>query len=194
MAGYTQASAASQHPGGNKDKKKRRRAEQLLIEWTTALLVALVLAVIATQVVFINAQIPSESMNNTILTSDRVIGFRLAYLFGAPEREDIILFKYPDNEEQTYIKRVIGVPGDSIEIKIGRVYLNGEEVALPEPYVSGDPMGQFGPYVVPEDCYFVMGDNRNNSWDSRYWENTFVRSDQIYGKAWFIIYPRLVVL
>lgn len=113
-------------------------------------------------------------MENTILTGDRLIGFRLAYLFHEPERGDIVIFKYPDDESQNFVKRVIGIPGDVIQISNGHVYVNGEQ--LEENYLR-EPMNNDGEeltYVVPADSYFMLGDNRNNSKDSRYWTNTFV--------------------
>ena len=103
-----------------------------------------------------------------------------------------MIFKYPDDESQLFIKRVIGLPGETVEIKDGKVYIDGvekEEDFLPEPM-----RGSFGPYTVPENCYFMMGDNRNNSKDSRYWKNTFVRFDQIVGKAVLRYYPSIKLL
>ena len=124
-------------------------------------------------------------MENTILTGDRLIGFRLAYLFHEPERGDIVIFKYPDDESQIFVKRVIGIPGDVIQISNGHVYVNGEQ--LEENYLR-EPMNNDGEeltYVVPADSYFMLGDNRNNSKDSRYWTNTFVSKDKIIAKVSF---------
>lgn len=122
-----------------------------------------------------------ESMENTIMTYDRIFGFRLAYGFNMnvfgneisrkwkdPERFDIVIFKYPDDESQLFIKRIIGLPGDKVEIIDGKVYINDSETPLEDSYVPETPLGSFGPYEVPENCYFMMGDNRNNSKDSRY--------------------------
>ena len=113
------------------------------------------------------------------------IGFRLAYLFHEPERGDIVIFKYPDDESQNFVKRVIGIPGDVIQISNGHVYVNGEQ--LEENYLR-EPMNNDGEeltYVVPADSYFMLGDNRNNSKDSRYWTNTFVSKDKIIAKVSF---------
>ena len=124
-------------------------------------------------------------MENTILTGDRLIGFRLAYLFHEPERGDIVIFKYPDDESQNFVKRVIGIPGDVINIRNGYVYVNGE--MLEENYIR-EPMNSDGEdltYVVPSGSYFMLGDNRNNSKDSRYWINTFVSKDKIIAKVSF---------
>lgn len=84
----------------------------------------------------------------------------------------MVIFRYPDDESQIFIKRVIGLPGDKIEIADGRLIINGE--AMVEDYVKEPMTGSFGPYEVPEGCYFMLGDNRNISQDSRYWKNTYV--------------------
>lgn len=178
-------------PKKQKEDKPGRRAEQILVEWTVALLVALFVALLLTHVIFINAVIPSESMEDTIETGDRVIGLRTAYWFSQPQRGDVVIFRFPDNEEELYVKRVIGLPGETVEIRDGQVYVDGMILPLAEDYVKGTPEGNFGPYHVPEDAYFMLGDNRGNSWDSRYWTNTYVSRDKILGSAWFRIFPGL---
>ena len=112
-----------------------------------------------------------------------------AYLNSDPERFDIIIFKYPDDETKTFIKRVIGLPGETVEIRDGKVYINGSAEPLDDSFCPEMPTGDFGPYVVPEDSYFVMGDNRENSHDSRYWVNTYVERSAIMGKAVLRYWP-----
>ncbi|MCI9229104.1 MAG: signal peptidase I, partial [Dorea sp.] len=85
----------------------------------------------------------------------------------------------------------IGLPGEEIQIVAGAVYIDGAQVPLKEEYLKEIPQGSFGPYVVPEDSYFVMGDNRNNSHDSRFWKNHFVARDEILAKAWFQYFPKI---
>ena len=126
-------------------------------------------------------------MENTIMTHDRLIALRTAYWFSEPKRGDIVVFHYPDNEEELYIKRVIGTPGDTVEGKDGIVYVNGE--ALEEPYIKEPAEEDFGPYQVPKESYFMLGDNRNHSRDSRDWENTYVKKNKILGKAFLRYYP-----
>ena len=117
------------------------------------------------------------------------MGLRLYYNFKEPERGDIVIFKYPDDESVDYLKRIIGLPGETVEIISGKVYINGE--LLDEPYLSEEPTGDFGPYQVPEGSYFMMGDNRAVSKDSRYWHNTYVSKDKIIAKAFVMYWPSL---
>ena len=146
--------------------------------------------------VIVNAYIPSESMESTIMTGSRVLGLKSAYWFSEPERGDIAVFWAPDEPDTLYVKRVIGLPGDTVEIKSvtytdedgdegikAVVYVNGEE--LQEDYLNEEMEPEdAGPYVVPEDCYFMLGDNRNYSLDARYWTNTYVSKDAIVGKVY----------
>ena len=131
----------------------------------------------------------SGSMENTIMTGDRVFGNRLAYIFGEPKRFDIIIFRYPDDEKQLFIKRIIGLPGETVEIHDGQIFIDGSKTPLKDVTTKEFMQGSFGPYTVPDNCYFVMGDNRNNSKDSRYWEHTFVTDDEIVGKAFLRYWP-----
>lgn len=175
-----------------KTKKSSKRKNSLgreLLEDVVLVIVVLAVVFILKNYVLINAVIPSGSMENTIMTGDRVFGNRLAYRFGEPERGDIVIFKYPDNEEELYIKRVIGLPGDKVEIRDGLVYLNDSAKPLEEPYLKETPVGDYGPYQVPEDGYFMLGDNRNWSKDSRFWENTYVIREEVLAKAVFRYYP-----
>ena len=141
------------------------------------------------KLVYINAVIPSESMQNTIMKGDRVLGNRLAYVKDDPERYDIVIFKYPDDPSKIFIKRVIGLPGETVTVKDGKVYIDGKEQAQATSFCPEEMTGSFGPYKVPEDSYFVMGDNRNNSLDSRYWDNTYVKKEAILAKAGFRYWP-----
>lgn len=170
-------------------KKKKETPLFVFFEWIRIILIAAVVALLLNCFVIFNAVVPSASMETTIMTGTRMIGNRLAYSFGnGPERGDIVIFKYPDDETQVFVKRVIGVPGDTVEIISGVTYVNG--VAIDEPYLTDTPFElDFGPYVVPEGCYFMLGDNRNNSKDSRYWENTFVTEDEILAKAVIKYWP-----
>lgn len=169
--------------------RKKQNRGALLREWAVALALALAIAIFLTQVVFINAQIPSPSMEDTIMVGDRVLGFRFSYWFDDPQRGDIVIFKFPDDERELYVKRVIGLPGDTVEIRAGLVYLNGAAEPMAEPYLREPAVGDYGPYEVPEGYYFVMGDNRNSSYDSRFWQNTYVAREKVVGRAAVRILP-----
>ncbi len=138
--------------------------------------------------ILINASIPSGSMTNTIPYPSRVMGLKTAYWFSEPKRGDIVVFWAPDTPDTRYVKRVIGVEGDTVQIDDGVVFLNGEK--LEEPYIREKMRSEdFGPVTVPENSYFCMGDNRNGSWDARYWTNTWVTNDMLIGKVYFLYWP-----
>lgn len=151
--------------------------------WILLFLIAIGSAKLINEYVLLNVKVPSSSMENTIMTDDRVIGLRCAYLFSEPERGDIVVFPYPDDDNVDFIKRVIGLPGETVEGKDGLAYIDGKP--LDEEYVKDAIAKDFGPYEVPKNCYFMMGDNRNDSKDSRYWDNKYVKKNTIKGKAYF---------
>lgn len=170
-------------------KSKLREA----IDFCIPIVAAVIIAILLKSLVFANAVVPTGSMKNTIEENDRIIASRLSYINNDPERYDIVIFDFPDDETQHFVKRIIGLPGETVEVVNGIVYVtktDGEIIQLDDSFVTNCiPTGDFGPYVVPEDCYFMMGDNRNSSWDSRYWNNKFVHKDQILGKVKFRYYP-----
>lgn len=134
--------------------------------------------------------IPSEAMLPTLQISDRLIIDKLAYRFSPPQRGDIIVFSPTEVLQQqdyheAFIKRIIGLPGDKIQIEDGKVYIN--EQPLQENYINELPNYEYGTEVVPANSYFVLGDNRNNSYDSHYWG--FVPRQNIIGKATQRFYP-----
>jgi len=132
----------------------------------------------------------SSSMENTIMTDSRVMGLRVAYLINEPDRFDIIIFQPPDDAASIpYVKRIIGLPNEKVEIITGKVYIDDSDVSLNDTFTKEEMRGDFGPYYVPEDSYFVLGDNRNGSQDSRYWAYTFVPRDNIIGKIYIEYFP-----
>ncbi len=190
-AAITKARTTKHRTAKGAEKKRLTRGELLKEAFSYVILtiVAVLAVMILKQKVIVNAQVPSGSMESTVMTGDRIIINRLAYQFDEPKRGDIILFPYPDNEEEDYLKRIIGLPGETLEIRNGKVYLNGSSEPLEEPYLKEDPSGNFGPYQILEGYYFVMGDNRMDSWDSRFWEQTCVKREKIAGKAIFRYFP-----
>lgn len=137
------------------------------------------------------------------MTKDRMLGNRLAYKTGDIKRGDIVIFKFPDDESQLFVKRVIGLPGDKVVIKEGKIYINDSEEPLEEDYLpeewtvgndaSNLPDGK-NEYNVPEGSYFLMGDNRNISNDARYWNNTYVKKDKIIAKAMCVYFPFIICI
>lgn len=166
---------------------KRKTWIKEIISWILVVGVGFLLAWFVTRVIIIKAVVPTESMEPTIMIGDKMIGNRLSYLFSDPDRGDIIIFKF--SETENYVKRIIGLPGETVTLKDGKVFIDG--VVLEEDYIHGqitEPQDQ-DTYVVPEDSYFMLGDNRVNSADSRYWDDPFISKDAIKGKVWFRYSP-----
>lgn len=154
-----------------------------VMSWIKTILLAAVLAGVVNSFLIVNAEVPTGSMEETIMAGDRILALRTSYWFDEPERGDVVVFRYPDDPtgQTLYVKRIIGEGGDTVQIEDGSVFVNGE--LLEEDYLPELTQGNFGPYFVPEGSYFTMGDNRNHSLDSRFWENKFVEEDEILGKV-----------
>ena len=166
----------------------KQKVKSEVLSWVKTFAIAIAIAIAVNAFIIVNAKVPTGSMERTIMTNDRIVASRLSYKFSAPERGDIVVFRFPDDRHVLYVKRIIGLPGDTVEMTNGTVYING--VKLEEPYLKEEAYGSYGPYTVPEDKYFMMGDNRNLSWDSRFWENIFVPENDILGKGIFRYYPK----
>ena len=161
-----------------------------ILSWVEVIVIAVGAAWLLTSFIIINATVPSGSMKDTIQPGDRLFGLRLTYMFSSPKRGDIAVFKYPVNEalistltdadgkaflkankikHTNYIKRVIGLPGETVEIKDAKIYIDGVE--LQEDYLKEEwtVRNDGFTFVVPDDCYLMLGDNRNDSSDARYW-------------------------
>ncbi len=162
-----------------------------IISWIKTVIFAVIFALCINNFVMVNASVPTRSMEKTIMPGDRIMAFRLAYLFSKPERFDVVIFKFPDDETMLYVKRIIGMPGETIEIKDGKVYVNNSTEPLDDSFVNETPEGNYGPYEVPEGHYFMLGDNRNNSADSKMWNNKYLSEDKILGEAVFKYYPKI---
>ncbi len=185
--------------------KNRGRSKSMLREYAEAIIIAVLLAVFIRTFVVQAFKIPSGSMKVTLLVGDHILVNKFTYgvkvpmtdkqilHFSDPKRGDIVVFRYPVDPAKDFIKRVIGLPGDSVRIVDKQVYVNDE--LLEEPYIqhtddrilpaSVSPRDNMDTIVVPENSLFVMGDNRDESYDSRFWD--FVELNEIKGRA-FIIY------
>ncbi|MBR3811934.1 MAG: signal peptidase I [Agathobacter sp.] len=181
-----------------KIKKEKEDEEEEAFDWkkeiksfAITLLITLAVVLFLKSYVIINANVPTGSMENEIMPGDNIIGNRLAYLKEGPERGDVIFFYFPDDESQQYVKRVIGLPGETVTIINGKIYIDDATEALDEPYLKEEWTYNTGPFVfeIPEDCYLCMGDNRNRSADAREWMNPYVKREKIIGKAIFTYFP-----
>ena len=180
----------------NKEKKKwdKKSIIKEIRDYVFLIVLAFALAFLMNKFVYANAEVPTGSMIPIVQPGDRLIVNRLAYLFEEPQRGDIVMFIYPDNEKDNYLKRIIGLPGEKVEIRDGLVYINDSKKPSSEPYLNDPPNGDFGPYNVPEGCYFMLGDNRDISQDARYWKNKYVKKEKIVGKVLFRYYPDITIL
>lgn len=166
------------------------RPENIWLELTKTVIYAIVLALGIRTFVAEARYIPSSSMEPTLEINDRLIIEKLSYHFREPQREDVVVFSPTEalrkqNFKDAFIKRVIGLPGDIVEVKGGKVFVNG--TALTENYIADKPDYDYGPVKVPEGQYLVLGDNRNNSYDSHYWG--FVPKENIIGRAAVRFWP-----
>lgn len=191
----------SQKP--EKEKKKFN-----IWEYVRIVIFACIAGLLINRFVLINAKIPSGSMEDLLQIDDQIFGCRLSYLLHGPERYDVVMFTYPVDGETIYIKRVIGLPGETVEIKDGKIYIDGSNQPIEENYLPEEWTVNNDGYVfeVPEDCYLMLGDNRNISEDARAWAQCaiedgvasseeeaqkyiYVHKDKIIGRAILKYYP-----
>jgi signal peptidase I len=184
----------NQDPNSNQSQSKNSKPshdqENFWVEGIKTLVTAGILAFGIRTFVAEARYIPSESMLPTLQVNDRLIIEKVSYHFKNPERGDVVVFNptktlQAQNFKDAFIKRVIGLPGEQIEVKRGKVYVNGK--ALAENYIEDKPQYDYGPVVVPEGNYLVLGDNRNNSYDSHYWG--FVPKEKLIGRAIIRFWP-----
>lgn len=164
-------------------EEKRSGFMRFVIDVAETLILSIVLFA-AINAVSARIRVDGASMEPTLQSGEFVIVNKLAYLFGEPTTGDVIVFHFPRDPDQEYIKRIIGLPGDQVEIKDGGVFVNGQ--VLDEDYIAASPVYDVLS-DVPEDSLFVLGDNRNNSSDSHNWGS--VPLDYIIGKATFVYWP-----
>src|SRR6185369_2429736 len=197
MADYKQIAEAGGEP--------LVRKKHIVREYAESIIVAIILALVIRTFVIQAFKIPSGSMEDTLLIGDHLLVTK--FLYGTkipftdkkifkirdPQRGDVVVFEYPEDPSKDFIKRVVGLPGDVVEGREKKVFVNGKPFENPHEIhkereiipKAQNPRDTFGPITVPADSYFVMGDNRDRSYDSRFWG--FVKSSKIKGKA-FIKY------
>ncbi len=185
-------------------KKRNQRKKAVIREWIESIVVAVFLAMVIRTFVVQAFKIPTGSMRMTLIEGDIILVNK--FLYGAkipftdwrlpkvrdPKRGDVVVFIYPENPQKDFIKRLVGLPGDSIEIKDGVIFVNGKPIAedsfSKRFYYNRGEFGQEGQSItVPADSYFMLGDNSASSQDSRYWG--FVPHKNLLGKAIVIYWP-----
>jgi len=190
---------------GVMDSQATVKTKSTFREYAEAIIMALILALFIRTFIVQAFKIPSGSMIPTLLIGDHILvnklsyGVRIPFLerylidYTKPERGDVVVFIFPEDHSKDFIKRVIGVAGDSVEVRAKKIYINGKPVEDPHAHFAGyDPQAggagsgdDYGPKTVPENHIFVMGDNRDRSYDSRFWG--YVNLNDVRGKA-FLIY------
>ena len=190
-------------------RRPRKKPKSTLREYIEAIAWAIILALVIRTWVVQAFKIPSGSMEPTLLIGDHLLVLKSAYgvrlpfsgrviiPVGDPKRGDVIVFRFPEDRDKDFIKRIIGLPGETVEIRNKVIYINGKPIPDPWGHYSDrmilppglQPRDNFGPVKVPPGHYFVMGDNRDQSYDSRFWfggKGGFVPRRDILGKAWII--------
>ncbi len=172
------------------DKSAKPTNENSVVEWGKTIGVSLLLAFGIRTFVAEARYIPSESMLPTLEVNDRLIIDKVTYDFRNPERGEIVVFQptialKEQGFRDAFIKRIVGLPGEEVQVKKGIVFINGQPLA--EPYLAAPPDYEYGPVVVPADHYLVLGDNRNHSFDSHFWG--FVPRKNIIGRAAVRFWP-----
>jgi signal peptidase I len=162
-------------------------AAQAAFSWLRDLTLSVVIAVIVILFLYQPVKVEGTSMMPSLVNQERIFINKFVYRFSKIQRGDTVVFQFPGDPSKSYIKRVIGMPGDTVTVDHGTVIVNGK--ALDEPYVPEENRDthSYPPQVVPADSYYVLGDHRNSSNDSRNWGT--VRRGYIYGKAVFVYWP-----
>ncbi len=172
--------------GENISEKPRKKQKHPVRDMVETVLIALAIALLIRTFVFQPFYVPTTSMVPTLAVNDRIIVFELGMRFSEVDRGDVMVFRYPLEPELIYVKRIVGLPGDQLEIREEGVYINGEQLSedyLPEQFTYAP----YGPVTIPEDSFFGLGDNRPDSQDSRYWG--FIPRENLVGEAVMIYWP-----
>lgn len=195
----------------NQDKKQQKTVAREILEWALTIAAAVLMALLIRAFVFEPVRVEGESMDTTLANGEIMLVTKFDYASnwlsfpwqdaagkekaarlttgGDPKRFDVVICRYPGRGDTNFVKRVVGLPGDTVELRNGWLYVNGERYE--EPYIQdeyrGGMLNTFGPFAVPEGCYFVMGDHRNNSNDSR--SQGAISRDMIIGHVRSVVFP-----
>lgn len=175
----------------NENKQEKPAKKSLLreiFEWIMVIVVAAALAFVVRTFIFEPVRVDGQSMMDTLTDGDYMVATKFDYLLSNPERYDIVICHYPNTSDGMYrVKRVIGLPGETVLLRGGKLYINGEE--MPQDFEMHSETADFGPLTVPEGSYFVLGDNRGNSKDSRYSMVGALERNMIKGHVRCVVFP-----
>ena len=171
-----------------KKTEPKKSLKREIFEWIMVFVTAAAMAFVVRTFIFEPVRVDGSSMLNTLTDSEFMIATKFDYLFGDPERFDIVICNYPNTSDGMYrVKRVIGMPGETMELRAGELYIDGQH--MEQNFDMTENETYFGPYTVPEGHYFVLGDNRNNSKDSRSVMVGPLSRDEIKGHVRAVVFP-----
>ena len=170
------------------NEKVKKSIKREIFEWVMVFVVAAAMAFVVRTFIFEPVRVDGTSMLDTLTDGEYMIATKFDYILGDPERFDIVICNYPNTNDGMYrVKRIIGMPGDIVQLLGGQLYINGEH--MEQNFDMHSVTENFGPYTVPEDHYFVLGDNRNNSKDSRSAMVGPLSRDEIKGHVRAVVFP-----
>lgn len=174
-------------------KKKEKSITYEILTWIRDLGIIIIVVLFVTTFVGEKTRVKGDSMEPNIHDGDNLILNKVTYRFSEPERFDIVVFPYEKDPSLNYIKRIIGLPGEEVNLRDGKIFINGElleeNYGMEEIRIYGNQGFPDATLIVPEDEYFVMGDNRNDSSDSRYKDVGTISKEEFLGKTWIRIWP-----
>ena len=197
MADYKELAGQETEKEGQPQAEPLVKKKHIVREYAESIIIAVLLALVIRTFIVQAFKIPSGSMEDTLAIGDHILVNKFIYgtkipftdkrllKIRDPRRGDVVVFEYPEDPSKDFIKRVIGTPGDTVEVKEKKVYVNGKPYENPHEVhkekeilpAAQNPRDNFGPVTVPQDAYFVMGDNRDRSYDSRFWG--FVKNEKL---------------
>lgn len=169
------------------EQSRQQKVKKEVGEWVRSIVLAVIIAIVIRMFFFETFLVDGTSMYPTLQHNERLVVNKAVYYFRDPQEGEIIVFNFQPRPRRDFIKRVVATEGDTIEIRDGILYINNEQ--QDEPYLVNASGGDFGPVDIPEDHIFVLGDNRNNSMDSRDREVGAVSIEQVRGKALVVFWP-----
>ena len=176
------------NPAAKEKEQPKKSIKREIFEWIMVFVVAAAMAFVVRTFIFEPVRVDGASMMDTLVDGEYMIATKFDYLFGDPERFDVVICNYPNTTDGMYrVKRVIGMPGETIQLMAGELYIDGQHVE--QNFDMHSVTDNFGPFTVPQDHYFVIGDNRNNSKDSRSIMVGPLKRSEIKGHVRAVVFP-----